>query len=103
MMKMKALLNDEKTYKKEKKQPFKKIERELNARLLKLKKQGKLDERTYKKPHSTNGLPPTIRGSVKHHKPYNPLRPIVTSIGSALYHTQNSLLTSFPCYRIRTV
>ena len=33
-------------------------------------------------------MPPTIRGdSVQHHKPDNPLRPIVTSIGSALYHT----------------
>ena len=89
--KMKALLEDEKTYKKEKKQPFKKIERELNAKLLNLKNQGKLNERTYKKLHSTDGLPPAIRGSVKHHKPNNPLRPIVTSIGSALYHTSKLL------------
>ena len=88
---MKALLNDEKTYKKEKKQPFKKIERELNARLLTLKNQGKLNGRTYKKLYSTDGLPPTIRGLVKHHKPDNPLRPIITSIGSALYHTSKIL------------
>ena len=45
--KMKDLLNDEKTYKEEKKQPFKKIERELNARLLTLKNKGKVNERTY--------------------------------------------------------
>ena len=51
---MKALRNDEKTYKKEKKQPFKKIERELNARLLTRKNQGKLNGRTYKKLHSTH-------------------------------------------------
>ena len=75
----------------EKKQAFKKIERELNARLLTLRNQGKLNERTYKKLHSTDGFPPTIRGSVKHHKPDNPLRPIVTSIGSALYHTSKFL------------
>ena len=41
--------------------------------------------------HSTDGLPPTIRGSVKHRKLGNPLRPIVTSIGSALYHTSKFL------------
>ena len=75
--KMNALLSDEKTYKKEKKQPFKKIERELNARLLTLKKQGKLNKQTYKKLHSTDGLPPAIQGSVKHHKLNNPLRHIV--------------------------
>ena len=89
--KMNALLNDKKTYKKEKKQPFKKIERELNVRLLTLRNQGKLNERTYKKLHSTDSLPPTIRGSVKHHKPDNLLKPIVTSIGSALYHTSKFL------------
>ena len=71
--KMKVLLNDEKTYKKEKKQPFKKIECGLNARLLTLKNQEKLNERTYKKLHSTDGLPPTIRGSVTHHKLENSL------------------------------
>ena len=37
--------------------------------------------------HCTDGLPPTIRGSVKHHKPDYPLRPIVISFGSVLYHT----------------
>ena len=85
--KMKALLNDKKTDKKEKKQPFKKIERELNARFLNLRNRGKLNERTYKKLHSTDGLPPTIRGSGKHHKPDNPLKPVVTSIGSPLHLT----------------
>ena len=89
--KMNDLLIDEKTYQKEKKQPFKKIERELNTKLLTLKTQGKLDERTYKKLHSTDGLPPTIRGSVKQHKPGNPLRPIITSIDSALYNTSKYL------------
>ena len=82
--KMRRLLNDKKTYEKVTKQPFKKIERELNASLLNLKNQGKLEEKTYLKLHSTDGSPPAIRGSVKHHKQENPLRPVVTSIGSAL-------------------
>lgn len=38
--------------------------------------------------HSTDGLPPIIRGSIKHHKPD---RPILTSIISALYHTSKFL------------
>ncbi|KAL9982212.1 hypothetical protein ACROYT_G011025 [Oculina patagonica] len=41
--------------------------------------------------HSTDGTPPAIRGSVKHHKEGNPLRPIVTCIGSALYNTSKFL------------
>ena len=80
-----------KTYEKVTKQPFKKIERQLNASLLNLKNLGKLEEKTYRKLHSTDGSPPAIRGSVKHHKQDNPLRPIVTSIGSALYNTSKLL------------
>ena len=41
--------------------------------------------------HSTDGTPPAIRGSIKHHKEGNPLRPIVTCIGSALYNTSKFL------------
>ena len=36
-------------------------------------------------------LPPSRRGSIKHHKPGFPLRPIVSSIGSALYNTSKFL------------
>ncbi len=76
--KMNNLLNDRNTYEKVSKPPFKTIERQLNKRLLQLKREQKLDEHTYKKLHSTDSIPPAIRGSVKHHKPNNPLRPIVT-------------------------
>ena len=89
--KMQELLSDRNTYEKVKKPPFKKIERELNSQLLQLKQQRKLDERTYRKLHSTNGIPPAIRGSVKHHKPNNPLRPIVTCRNTALYNTSKLL------------
>ena len=36
-------------------------------------------------------VPPTIRGSIKHHKEGHPFRPIVTCIGSALYNTSKFL------------
>ena len=36
-------------------------------------------------------FPPVISGSIKHHKQGNPVRPIVSSIGSALYNTSKFL------------
>ena len=89
--KMEALLNDRNTYELVSTAPFRRIERDLNAMLLSLKKQKKIDEPTYRKLHSTDGTPPAIRGSIKHHKEGNPLRPIVTCIGSALYNTSKFL------------
>jgi hypothetical protein len=79
--KMGTLLNGNRTYEKIRKPPFKSLERKLNERLLDLKKQGNLDDPTYKWLHSTDALPPSIRGSVKHHKikyhlePYNSIFP----------------------------
>ena len=69
--------------------PFRQIERELNALLLLLKRKQKItvDEPTYCKLHLIDCTPPAIRDSVKHHKEGNPLRPIVTCIGSTLYNT----------------
>ncbi|XP_068691404.1 uncharacterized protein [Montipora foliosa] len=39
----------------------------------------------------SNALEKSIRGSIKHHKQGNPVRPIVSSIGSALYNTSKFL------------
>jgi hypothetical protein len=89
--KMQVLLSDQNTYNKITKSPFKRIERELNSLLLELKRQQKLDERTYKKLHSTDGIPPAIRGSIKHHKPGNPLRPIATCRSTALNNISKHL------------
>ena len=86
-LKMQALLDDKTTYETVAKNPFDRVERELNSKLLPLKKKGKLDDRTYRRLHSTDGLPPTIRGSVKHHKEGHPQRSIVNCTGSALYNT----------------
>ena len=89
--KMQVLLADPNAYNKVMKPPFKRIERELNSHLLELKRQQKLDKQTYKKLHSTDGIPPAIRGSIKHHKPGNPLRPIVTCRNTAFYNISKHL------------
>ncbi len=89
--KMENLLKDEATYTVIPKPPFKRVERELNAMLLNLKNQKKIPENTYRKLHSSDAIPPAIRGSIKHHKVDYPLRPIVTCIDSALYETSKSL------------
>ncbi len=89
--KMENLLKDEATYTVIPKSPFKQIERELNAMLLNLKNQKKIPENTYRNLHSSNAIPPAIRGSIKHHKVGYPLRPIVTCIDSALYETSKFL------------
>ena len=59
--------------------------------LLELKKQEKLPDNTYRKLHSSDAIPPAIRGSIKHHKTDMPLRPIVTCIDSAFYNTSKFL------------
>jgi hypothetical protein len=58
---------------------------------LNLKKQQKIDDSTYFKLRSIDGIPPAIRGSIKYHKEGHLLRPIVTCIGSALYNTSKFL------------
>ncbi len=62
--KMNQFLDDRQTYEEVSKPPFKRIERELNAQLLKLKNEQKLDGNTYRKLHSTDALPPAIRGPI---------------------------------------
>ena len=89
--KMETLLNDRSTYEVVSTSPFCRIERELSVMLLSLKRQQKIDEPTYRKLHSIEGTPPAICGPVKHHKEGNPLRPIVTCIGSTLYNTSKFL------------
>ena len=89
--KMEALLGDRDTYRPVDKSPFAKIEKDLNNRLLDIKRQNKIDDLIYRKLLSSDGSPPAIRGSIKQHKPGFPLRPIVFSIGSALYNTSKFL------------
>ena len=55
--KMEALLSDQLTYQLVLKSPFANIERELNQRLLDLKKKNKIDELIYRKLQSTDAVP----------------------------------------------
>ena len=64
---MESILSDRGTYEVVNKAPFNKVERELNAHLLRLKKEQKLDNNTNRKLRSTDAIPPAIRGSVRHH------------------------------------
>ena len=59
--------------------------------LLDLKNKKTISEKTYRKLHSSDAIPPAIRGSIKHHKENHPLRPIVTCINSALDDTSKFL------------
>ena len=79
-----TLLNDRSTYEVVSTSSFLQNECKLNTMFLSLKRQQKIDEATYRKLHSIDGTPPAIRSSVKHHKEGNPLRAIVTCIGSAV-------------------
>ncbi len=85
------MLSNRDTYEIVEKPPFRKVDRELNAQLLRFKNEQKLNYHTYTKLRSTDGTPPTIRGSIKHYKPNYPLRPIVSCIGSTLYNTSSFL------------
>ena len=67
--KMEAVLGDRDTYRPDDKSPFAKIEKDLNNRLLDLKRQNKIDDLIYRKLRSSDGSAPTIRGSIIHHKP----------------------------------
>ena len=63
--KMQALLDDKTTHEKVTKNPLSRVERELNSKLLSPKNENKLDDRTHRRLHPSDGLPPTVRGSVK--------------------------------------
>ena len=67
--KMEALLGDRDTYRPVDKSPFAKIEKDLNNRLIDLKRQNNIDDLIYRKLRSSDGSPPAIHGSIKHHKP----------------------------------
>ncbi len=81
------LLSDEKTYRKEKKDPTKKYARNLSASLKKLKEDKVLDEYKYRHLLHTSAEPPKFYGLPKIHKSDMPLRPIVSSRGSITYNT----------------
>ena len=62
------MLNDKQTYTAQKSDPTGRTERDLNQRLLLLKKSSKISEETYKLLRFSDGLAPRLYGLPKIHK-----------------------------------
>ncbi len=86
-----SLLSDKNTYTVLKSDPTGKTQRDLNAKLLLLKKSNIISETTYKMLYSSDGLSPRFYGLPKIHKPEIPLRPIVSFVNSPTYGVSSFL------------
>lgn len=82
---MNALLEDSNTYSILKKDPTKKLIRDLHDLLARWKKLEYITDLTYRRPNCTDGVLPRAYGLPKIHKPDCPLRIIVSSINTPLY------------------
>ena len=89
--KIKALLSDQKTYKRLPKDPTPAFERRMNKLLLDLQKSGALTSPLYNHLRSSAGKIPLLYGLPKIHKPEVPLRPIVSFVGSPSYQLSKHL------------
>ena len=79
-------------YRKLDKDPTNRIKAKLITKLRTVKKDIRLDEGTYKVMYPTSCVPPKFYGSPKIHKTGTPLRPIVSSRGSATYEVLSKVL-----------
>lgn len=86
VQKCNALLDDTNTYSKLKRDPTQKYKKQLIELLKQLKGKGSLDDSLYRRLYPTTDTPPKFYGLPKIHKQNNPLRPIVSSIGSISYN-----------------
>ena len=86
-----SLLSDKNTYTVLKSDPTGKTQRDLNAKLLLLKKSNIISETTYKMLYSSDGLSLRFYGLPKIHKPEIPLRPIVSFVNSPTYGVSSFL------------
>ena len=82
---------DNECYCKLKKDPTLKLERTIASRLKDLEKKREIDDHLRKRITPQQSCPPQLYGLPKIHKPKVPLRPIVSSIGSATYHLMKEL------------
>ena len=80
-----SILNDKQTYITLKSDVTGRTERDLNQRLLLLKKSSMISEETYKLLRSSDGLAPRLYGLPKMHKEWVPLRPIMSFVNSPTY------------------
>ena len=90
IQKAKHLLNQP-TYKKMKEDPTSKQKARLIKLLRNIKAEGGITEEQYKKMYPTGVGAPKFHGIPKIHKQDTPLRPIVSSIGTASYNTAKEL------------
>ena len=79
------------TYRSITKDPTSSIKNKLINILKRVKNQTGLDSNTYKSMYPTGCVPPKFYGLPKIHKPHTPLRPIVSSCGSATYGVAKEL------------
>ena len=86
-----SMLNDKQTYTALKSDPTGRTERDLNQRLLLLKKSNKISEEMYKLLGSSDGLAPRLYGLPKIHKEGVPLQPIVSFVNSPTYNVSRYL------------
>ena len=84
--KMESMLSDKNTYKLITKDPTKKLTGELRNLLGRWKGKGVIDDLTYRRLRTTDGVIPRAYGVTKIHKQNYPLRIIVSSVNSPLYN-----------------
>ena len=90
------LLKDTATYKNlGPKDPTSKYKKELVKVLQDLEKEGGINREEYRKLYPTTEAPPKFYGLPKVHKVNNPLRPIVSSIGTITYSCAKYLAANF--------
>ncbi|XP_055527260.1 uncharacterized protein LOC129719869 [Wyeomyia smithii] len=85
-MKMMELLNDEETYQKLKKDPTNKVQKAINAMADGWLQHKYIEKSIHRSIKSTSSNPPRIYGLPKIHKEGRPLRPFVSTIGSATFN-----------------
>ncbi|XP_062713296.1 uncharacterized protein LOC134290239 [Aedes albopictus] len=84
--KMKTLLDDENTYKKLRTNPTNKIVKKINGIIDEWRRKEYIDFRTQRRLKESSCNPPRNYGLPKVHKENRPLRPVVSTIGSATYN-----------------
>ena len=89
--KMESMLSDKNTYKLITKDPTKKLTGELRNLLGRWKGKGVIDDLTYRRLRTTDGVIPRAYGVTKIHKQNHPLRVIVSSVNSPFYNLASFL------------
>ena len=83
---MEEILLDTNTYVIVNKDPSRKLTQDLRTLLVRWRRDRFIDEQTYRRLLTTDGVIPKAYGLTKIHKDGNPLRVIVSSVNSPLYY-----------------